>query len=92
MMRSDFDWDADNLTHLAEHEVSPEEFEQVLENYPVDLDYQAVDGEDRILQIGTTNAARILTILSTVREGRIRPITAFPSSKRQIQAYFKHRS
>ncbi len=91
-MRSDFDWDADNLTHLAEHEVSPEEFEQVIENDPIDLDYQAVDGEDRILQIGTTNAARILTILSTVRAGRIRPITAFPSSKRQIQAYFKHRS
>jgi uncharacterized DUF497 family protein len=91
-MRSDFDWDADNLTHLAEHEVSPDEFEQVVENDPIDLDYQVVDSEDRMMQVGTTNAGRILTILSTVRNSRIRPITAFPSSKRQIQAYFKHRS
>jgi uncharacterized DUF497 family protein len=91
-MRSDFDWDADNLTHLAEHDVSPDEFEQVVENNPIDLDYQVVDGEDRMLQVGITNAAKILTILSTVRASRIRPITAFPSTKRQIQAYFKYRS
>lgn len=91
-MRSDFDWDADNLTHLAEHEVSPDEFEQVVESNPVDLDYQVANSEDRILQVGITNAGRILTILSTVRGSRIRPITAFPSTKRQIQAYFKHRS
>ncbi len=33
-----FEWDAANLSHLAEHDVTPEEAEQVIEKDSVDLD------------------------------------------------------
>jgi hypothetical protein len=35
----EFDWDDGNKKHLATHEVTPAEFEQVLNNDPLDLDY-----------------------------------------------------
>ena len=40
----EFDWDDANMSHIAEHGVTPEEAVQVLENDPVDLDYQLVEG------------------------------------------------
>jgi len=41
-----FDWD-DNIRHVAEHGVTPEEAEQVLINDPADGGVQNQDGEDR---------------------------------------------
>jgi hypothetical protein len=34
----EFDWDDGNTRHLAIHDVTPDEFEQVLNNDPLDLD------------------------------------------------------
>jgi len=34
----EFDWDDENRKHLAAHKVAPAEFEQLLNNDPVDLD------------------------------------------------------
>lgn len=47
-----FDWDAANLGHLAEHDVTPAEAEEVVLNNPIDLTRQARNGEDRVAQIG----------------------------------------
>jgi hypothetical protein len=33
----EFDWDDENKTHLAAHKVAPAEFEQLLNNEPVDI-------------------------------------------------------
>lgn len=76
----EFEWDAGNRKHLAAHGVSPAEFEQVLNNDPVDLDYRVVDGEDRYRSVGLTNRGRCLSAVWTVRDGRVRAITAFPAS------------
>ncbi len=52
-----FDWDKDNRLHLASHSVSPTEFEQVIWNEPVDLEYQSVTGEtDTALWASPTKA------------------------------------
>jgi len=36
----EFDWDEANTRHLAADAVTPAEFEQVLNNDPLDLDYR----------------------------------------------------
>jgi hypothetical protein len=43
----EFDWDAENAKHLAAHEVTRTEFEQVLNNNPLDLAYEWIDNEAR---------------------------------------------
>ncbi len=39
-----FDWDNANIGHIARHQVTPEEAEQVILNEPVETDYRIVDG------------------------------------------------
>ena len=46
-----FDWDEDNIAHIASHGVTPEEAEQVLRNDPADGGTQNVDGEDRFVDV-----------------------------------------
>ncbi len=43
-----FDWDKANIAHLAEHEVSPEETEQVLLGDSLEVDFEPdANGEER---------------------------------------------
>jgi uncharacterized DUF497 family protein len=76
-----FDWDDENRTHIAVHQVSCSEAEQVIYNEPFDLEFQTESGEERFAQIGETNAGRILVIISTWRGTKIRVVTAFDASK-----------
>jgi hypothetical protein len=38
----EFDWDEENKKHLAAHKVAPTEFEQLLDNQPLDLAYEVI--------------------------------------------------
>ena len=40
-----FDWDDENLKHLARHDITKAEFEQVMGNDPILFDYQNIHGE-----------------------------------------------
>lgn len=82
-----FDWDNANRDHIARHQVSPEEAEQVIDNDPLDIDAETVDGEDRISNIGRTDQGRFLVVITTLRESRIRVVTAFPAPKSLIDLY-----
>ena len=85
----EFDWDAENTKHLAAHKVTPAEFEQVLNNDPLDLDYDVIDGEDRYRSIGLTDRGRFLRVAWTVRDGKIRAVTAFPASASNKKAFLE---
>jgi uncharacterized DUF497 family protein len=76
----DFDWDDGNTKHLATHDVTPAEFEQSMKNNPLDLDYDVINGEERYRSVGVTNGGRFLLLVWTVREGKIRAVTAFTAS------------
>ena len=78
-----FDWDLHNIDHLAQHDVRPEEAEQVLCGDILDLDYRVnEDGEERWTAIGQTAAGRLLVIVWTMLDdGSYRPITAYPATK-----------
>jgi uncharacterized DUF497 family protein len=62
-----FIWDLANVGHLAKHDVSPEEAEQVIRNAPLDLERQLRNSEERAVHLGESNAGRILVVVITVR-------------------------
>ena len=57
--RIEFDWDDENKKHLSAHKVAPEEFEQVLNNDPIDLAFDLIDDEERYRSVGLTNGGRL---------------------------------
>ena len=73
----ELDWDDENTKHLAAHRVTRAEFEQVLRNDPMDLDYEYREREDRFRQVGSTERGRVLLIVWTLRDAKLRPVTAF---------------
>jgi uncharacterized protein len=86
-----FDWDDANTEHIARHEVTPEEAEQVILNGPVEIDYQFIDGEERFVAVGMTSIGRFLTIIWTDRDGLIRIVTAFDSTEDDQSVYLSER-
>ena len=75
--------------HLARHSVTQAEFEQAMQNDPNLFDYQIVDGEERWTGLGSTDNLRVLVVVFTIREGRIRAVTAFPANKKRVREYLK---
>ena len=87
MSRPMFEWDRQNIAHIAVHGVTPGEAEQVIQNRPVDLETYLRNGEERVVQVGETDAGRILIAVSTMVEKRIRVVTAW-SAKERLRCYF----
>ena len=87
----EFDWDPANSRHVARHKVRPEEAEQVIMNDPVDIGIEVVAGEERFLSLGSTDKGRILLVVTTWREHRIRVVSAFAPAKRLVRFYLTER-
>lgn len=85
----EFDWDDENRKHLAAHKVTPVEFEQLLNNDPVDLKYELADREGRYRSVGLTDADRLLSVVWTIRNGKVRAITAFPAGASDRKAFLE---
>lgn len=86
-----FDWDAANTEHIARHLITPEEVEQVLQNSPFDVDGYIRNGEARFEQVGETDAGRVLAVITTMRGGKVRVVTAHPADRTMRAAYRKIR-
>ena len=86
-----FDWDEENKAHVARHNVTPEEVEQVFANDPMDLGAEVVDGEERYTGVGQTNRLRVRVLAWTMRGDATRPITAFDASERLAKRYLEER-
>lgn len=87
-----FDWDDANILHLSEHDVTPEEAEEIILGHPLDDGFELVDGEARWSYIGETSAERILRAVITVRGERMRVITAFEPSIRSRRLYLMEKA
>ena len=85
----EFDWDDENAAHLAVHKVVPGEFEELILNEPLDLRYEMVNGEARYRSVGITNGGRVLTVAWTIRDGRVRAITAFRATVADRKAFLR---
>ena len=77
--RIEFEWDAENVKHLAAHKVTPAEFEHVMNNDPLDADFKVINNEGRFRSIGLTDGGRLLSVGWTLRKGKVRAVTAFPA-------------
>jgi len=76
----EFEWDSANLSHIALHSVTAEEAEAVLLGPAFELDTYIVDDEERVEEVGATGRGRILKVVSAVRNGKVRVITAYDAS------------
>lgn len=89
-MRSDSIRTKANLEHIARHNVTSEEADQVLTNEPTDAGFEVVDGENRWASVGHTNKLRILKVFWTVGyEDKVRVITAFDASRNDAREYLR---
>src|SRR5579859_1655174 len=83
-----FDWDEQNVGHIACHQIGPIEAEQVILNRPMDLSSELRNGEERLVQVGETDAGRILIVVTTtIASGKLRVVTAWPAKER-LRRYF----
>ncbi len=87
-MSYSFDWDESNIAHIARHGVEPQEAEEVVSNDPIDLAVTIRNGEERTEQVGETSAGRILQVVTTFRNSKIRVVTALPLRSRWHAWYF----
>ena len=60
-------------------------------NDAVDLAMEIVEGEERYLNLGATAQGRVLLVVTTWLEDRVRVVTAFEPIKRLIQFYYQER-
>jgi len=84
-----FDWDEENVAHIAQHGVKPEEAEEALLNDPVDVERQTRWGEERVLQVGVTKAMRFLGLVTTWRGEAMRVVTAYPATPMQREFFMR---
>ena len=85
-----FDWDEWNAPKIWEkHAVSQAECEQVFFNEPlvVGEDVEHSKSESRYYGLGTTDKERELFLVFTLREDRIRVITARDMSRKERRIY-----
>jgi hypothetical protein len=90
-----FDWDEGNqLKNWIKHQVSAIECEEVFFNLPLMLadDPEHSQDEPRHYVLGQTNNKRRLFVSFTVRNGKIRVISARPMSGKERKIYAKSNS
>ena len=86
-----FDWNEANISHIALHNVTPDEAEQVVENEPLDAGATLRGGEMRTTHLGETDAGRVLFVVVTERDGMHRVVTARDAHKKERAFYSKHK-
>ena len=77
-------WDPWNVGHMARHQVSPEEVEEICQGNPLVLTgYLA-----RLIVLGPTAEGRIVAVVLAPQEaGVYYPVTARPASRRERALY-----
>jgi uncharacterized protein len=85
----EFDWDANNKKHLARHQVTPEEFEELIAGDPLYLEYAVENGEERFKVLGATTRGRVLIAVWTPRDGKVRAITAYAAGRAGQKLYWE---
>lgn len=86
-----FDWDRSNLNKIRAHRVKAAEVEQALSRAPIPIYEQTADDEARYVYYGETERNRLLAIVVTERDGKIRVITAYDLDAGQKRDYLARR-
>lgn len=83
----EFEWDDGNRTKsAAKHSVTTTETEEVFRvgtAAPLGVQISPEVHEERLGIVGATSGGRILHVVFTLREGKVRPISTRPAHKRE---------
>lgn len=78
-------WDSWNASHIARHQVTPEEVEIVCHKEPFVFRGKQ---KSRVVLVGMTEEKRILTVvLEPKKDKTYYPITAYRSSRQEVAIY-----
>lgn len=87
----EFEWDAGNRSKsAAKHGISTEEVEAVFRSglaLPLGIQIQPLAPEQRLGLVGPTISGRLLQIAFTLREGKVRVISARPAHRKERKQY-----
>ena len=87
---TDFEWDEQNITHVARHNLEPEEIEEAFCGV-----YKLLEAEDRFLLFGQTDAGRYVLVVFAIKdtaEGEvIRVITARDLTRSERRWYARQK-
>lgn len=86
-----FDWDPGNIEHIKKHKVSRAECEEVfLGKEPVITEDEThSQKEERYRIFGQTSGGRLLFMIMTIRNNKIRIISARDQNKKERKEYLK---
>lgn len=87
-----FDWDKGNINkNFVKHKVTNKEAEEVFGNKPITIfrDKEHSQEEDRFVALGATDNERRLYIVFTIRNEKIRIISARNQSRKERIIYEK---
>ena len=87
-----FDWDKGNVDkNWEQHKVHFKEAEEIFFNKPLSIygDIKHSQREERFVALGVTNKRIKLYIVFTIRDGKIRIISARRQSKKERRIYVK---
>ena len=82
-----FEWDVHNAGHIARHGVTPQEVEDAVCGAHVVIPAKAVRGEKRWKLFGRSEAGRYLVVVFTIRQNRLRPVTAYTMNETERGIY-----
>lgn len=86
-----FEWDKGNeAKNYTKHGITVKEAEEVFDNFPLFFGRGRNEGsEERMLAYGKTNSLQLLTLVFTIRENKIRIISARHQSKKEREVYIE---
>ena len=89
----EFEWDRGNLNKsLNKHDVSPDEIESVFElklAVPLGRQVSPPVDEERLNLVGPSSEGRMISVVFTLRDGRVRPISGRDASRKERKLYEK---
>ncbi len=87
----EFDWDGGNSTKsTTKHGVSTEEVESVFNlrmAVPIGRQVSPMVDEERLCVVGPTLNEKFISVVFTLRDGKIRPISSRPANKKEKLVY-----
>ncbi len=86
-----FEWDKGNLEHIRKHKVGYRESEESFLNKPlvINKDETHSQAEERFRVYGKTNKDRSLFLIFTIRNNKIRVITARDQNNKESKEFKK---
>lgn len=86
-----FEWDAGNLEHIQKHNVNYRECEEAFFNKPlvINEDEAHSQGEKRFRVYGKTNRGRLIFMIFTIRNNKVRVISCRDQNKKERKEFQK---